>query len=350
MLSGLGAASVQAQAVLRITEAMSSSGTGGTPDWFELSNLGTNSVHITGWRMDDNSFAFASSVVLNGITNIAAGESVVFFEDSTTNNVAAFKSFWGGMTNRQVGTYTGGGVSLSSSGDGAVVFNSSGTEISRVSFGAATAGTSFYWVYDSSGILISPASGVVSAAGTDGAYNSTTNSTYTVTNIASPGTRATALSLAFTSSGDKFARVGTNYTYNVTFQKRLSSDTNPTLSAVTKPTWLNVSGMTLSGNPGTNNTGPNQAVTLRLTSVIGGVTNSVDQSYTISVFNTQPRIVLNEYNAVSGTSLHASLDGDLRLGRIEGNGGDWFELVVRGTGFGTTLDMRGWKIQVSQSR
>ena len=110
---------------------MSSSGTGGTPDWFELSNLGTNSVHITGWRMDDNSFAFASSVVLNGITNIAAGESVVFFEDSTTNNVAAFKSFWGGMTNRQVGTYTGGGVSLSSSGDGAVVFNSMGTEISH---------------------------------------------------------------------------------------------------------------------------------------------------------------------------------------------------------------------------
>ena len=42
------------------------------------------------------------------------------------------------------------------------------------------------------------------------------------------------------------------------------------------------------------------------------------------------------------------MDGDLRLGRIEGNGGDWFELVVRGTGFGTTLDMRGWKIQVSQ--
>jgi len=338
----------QAQAILRITEAMSSSGTGGTPDWFELSNLGTNSVDVTGWRMDDISFLFANAVVLNGVTNIAAGESVVFIEAADTNNVAAFKSFWGGMTNRQVGTYTGGGVGLSSSGDGVVVFNSSGTEISRVSFGAATAGTSFYWVYDSSGILISPGSGVVSAAGTDGAYNSTTNSTYTITNTASPGARATALSLAFTSSGDKFARVGTNYTYNVTYQKRLSSDTDPTLSAVTKPTWLNVSGMTLSGNPGTNNTGPNQAVTLRLTSVIGGVTNSVDQSYTISVFNTQPRIVLNEYNAVAGTSLHGSADGDLRLGRIEGNGGDWFELVVRGTGFGTTVDMRGWKIQVSQ--
>ena len=126
LLSGLGAASVQAQAVLRITEAMSSSGTGGTPDWFELSNLGTNSVDVTGWRMDDISFLFANAVVLNGVTNIAAGESVVFIEAADTNNVAAFKSFWGGMTNRQVGTYTGGGVGLSSSGDGVVVFNSSG--------------------------------------------------------------------------------------------------------------------------------------------------------------------------------------------------------------------------------
>ena len=72
------------------------------------------------------------------------------------------------------------------------------------------------------------------------------------------------------------------------------------------------------------------------------------QTSTITVFNTQPKVVLNEYNAVSGTSLHASLDGDLRLGRIEGNGGDWFELVVVGSGFGSTVDMRGWQIDVSQ--
>jgi len=345
VLGWITAASVQAQ--LRITEAMSSSGAGGTPDWFELSNLGTNSVDISGWRMDDNSFSFAGAATLNGVTYIAGGESVVFIEDSTTNNVAAFKSYWGGMTNRQVGTYSGS-VGLSSTGDGVVVFHSSGTEINRVSFGAATTGSSFTWVYDSSGTLLSATTGVVSSAGTDGAYNSTTNSSYTIINTASPGTRASALSLAFTSSGEKFARVGTNYTYNVTYQKRLSTDPNPTLSAVTKPTWLNVSGMTVSGTPGTNNTGPNQAITLRLTSVIGGVTNTVDQSYTITVFNTQPKVVLNEYNAVGGANLHASLSGDLRLGRIEGNGGDWFELVVRGTGFGTTVDMRGWKIQVSQ--
>jgi hypothetical protein len=75
---------------------------------------------------------------------------------------------------------------------------------------------------------------------------------------------------------------------------------------------------------------------------------TVTQTSTITVFAAAPRIVLNEYNAVGSADSHISEDGDLRLGRIEGNGGDWFELVVVGTGFGTTVDMRGWQIDVSQ--
>ncbi|HOS45355.1 MAG TPA: lamin tail domain-containing protein, partial [Paludibacter sp.] len=45
-------------AQIRITEVMSQSGTGGTEDWFELTNFGTTSVDITGWKMDDNSFDY----------------------------------------------------------------------------------------------------------------------------------------------------------------------------------------------------------------------------------------------------------------------------------------------------
>ena len=325
---------------------MSSSGTGGTPtpDWFELSNVGDAAVDITGWKMDDNSFNSSFAVPLNGVTNIASGESVVFIEDATTNNVAAFKSFWGGMTNKQVGTYTGSGVGLSSSGDGVVVFDAAGTEINRVSFGAATTGSSFYWVYDSSGNVASATSGTLSSSGTLGAYTSTTNSTYTGTNTASPGTRATALALAFTSSGDKFAKTGTLYSYNVTYQKRLSTDPEPTLSAVTKPAWLSVSGTTVSGTPGTNNIATNQTVTLRLTSG----TNTVDQTYAITVFAAQPQIILNEYNGVSGGKFLSGGAADSRLGRIDGNGGNWIELVVVGNGtLGSTVDMRGWKIQIS---
>ena len=50
---------VQAADILRITEVMSNSGTGGTADWFELTNYGTTTVNLLGYKMDDNSFALA---------------------------------------------------------------------------------------------------------------------------------------------------------------------------------------------------------------------------------------------------------------------------------------------------
>ncbi len=154
-----------ASAYLRVTEVMSSSGTGGTNDWFEVTNYGSGAVDITGFRMDDNSFSFANSVLLNGITSIGAGESVIFVEStSSTFDTAAFRTFWGGLSGVQVGFYngSGAGVSFSSGGDGAVVFNASGTEATaRATFGAATTGSSFY--FD-----LAPNTGIVSTVGTIG--------------------------------------------------------------------------------------------------------------------------------------------------------------------------------------
>lgn len=49
-------------------------------------------------------------------------------------------------------------------------------------------------------------------------------------------------------------------------------------------------------------------------------------------------VVLNEWNAVSGTRLIG--DGDPVLGSISGNGGNWFELLV----IGDHVDMRGWEL------
>ncbi len=61
-------------------------------------------------------------------------------------------------------------------------------------------------------------------------------------------------------------------------------------------------------------------------------------------------VILNEYNAVDGTSFlgggYSSADdkggraSDCYFGRIMGNGGDWFELVV----IKDHLDMRGWQL------
>ena len=63
-------------------------------------------------------------------------------------------------------------------------------------------------------------------------------------------------------------------------------------------------------------------------------------------------VILNEYNAVEGNAFlgggDAAADGsqgracDSYFGRVEGNGGDWFELVV----ITDHLDMRGWHLDI----
>jgi len=53
-------------------------------------------------------------------------------------------------------------------------------------------------------------------------------------------------------------------------------------------------------------------------------------------------LILNEYNGVTDVNELKNLASDVFWGRIPGNGGDWFELVV------TTdmLDIRGWKLEI----
>ena len=84
---------------LRITEVMSSSA--GTPtatgDFFEVTNYGSSAVSMSGWKMDDNSFAIGTAVALSGITSIGAGESVIFIESAAGAAVSSFKTFWGGL-------------------------------------------------------------------------------------------------------------------------------------------------------------------------------------------------------------------------------------------------------------
>ena len=77
---------------------------GNTPyaaDWFEVTNTGASPVDITGWKMDDNSNAFASAVAVRGVTSIPAGKSAVFLEgvaDGSTDAalVANFSMAWFG--------------------------------------------------------------------------------------------------------------------------------------------------------------------------------------------------------------------------------------------------------------
>jgi len=153
-------------------------------DWFELTNTGAAAVDITGWRMDDNSNSFASSVALRGVTSIAPGQSVIFAEGNASGSndptiQANFITAWfGGAApiGFTMGGYGGSGVGLSSSGDAVNIFDSVGNLIARVDFGASTLGTTF----DNAAGLTGTIS-TLSVAGVNGAFVSP------VGEIGSPG-------------------------------------------------------------------------------------------------------------------------------------------------------------------
>jgi hypothetical protein len=75
----------------------------------------------------------------------------------------------------------------------------------------------------------------------------------------------------------------------------------------------------------------------------------------LSVYAFGADVILNEYNAVAGSMFlnggNSSADadggraGDCYFGRVEGNGGDWFELIV----ITDHLDMRNWKLDIYEN-
>lgn len=73
-----------------------------------------------------------------------------------------------------------------------------------------------------------------------------------------------------------------------------------------------------------------------------------------AVFAAVPNsLLLNEANCVSGGDFLQNGNTDTSLGRLQGNGQNWFEFVVAqgddlgGGSFSNTLDLRGWKVEWS---
>ncbi len=160
-------------------------------DWWEVTNTGSTSLDLTGWKMDDNSDALSTAVALNGVTSIAPGKSAVFIE-GTAATARSFTDTWFGTgkvpAGFQIGSYSGSGVGLSASGDAVNLFDSFGNPVTGVSFGAATTGVSFD---NSSGTPTAPTTlTTLSADGTDGAFVSPTGE------IGSPGSTADAVAIS----------------------------------------------------------------------------------------------------------------------------------------------------------
>ena len=161
-------------------------------DWFEVTNTKAVAVDITGWKVDDSSQSPAAALALNGITSIAPGESVIFLETSATNAatiITNFKSNWFGSNppaNLQVGSYTGGGIGLSSGGDQVNLYNGvSSTPVTSVLFGASPAVAPFTTFDNTAGLnTITTGITALSAVGVNGAFVAANNS---ANEIGSPG-------------------------------------------------------------------------------------------------------------------------------------------------------------------
>lgn len=161
-------------------------------DWFEITNTGPGSISTVGWKIDDNSNLFTSSVPFRGGVVIPSGASAVFVESnaSGTNDatlIAGFKAAWFGANvpaDFLIGAYGGSQVGLSASaGDAVNVFDATGLLLARVDFGAIVAGTTF----DNAAQLNNATISQLSVAGTNGAFVS-----FNGAEIGSPGATSSA--------------------------------------------------------------------------------------------------------------------------------------------------------------
>jgi hypothetical protein len=196
-IGSLAVSFISAKAQIIITEvdaAGSGTSTYGV-DWFELTNEGSSSVSISNWKMDDNSDSFADAVAINGVSSIAAGQSVVFLEDDSlpagendATITTAFQQAWFGSnvpTGLTIGYYGGKGVGLSQGGDQVNIFDSSGTQITGVNFGASDPNGA---TFDNSALKLGgtlkndSTISTLSVAGVHGAFDSATGG-----EIGSPG-------------------------------------------------------------------------------------------------------------------------------------------------------------------
>jgi len=148
---------------LVISEVMSSSaGSPATGDWWELTNLGTNNIDLTGYSWRDASapgFVGATNAQFTGVI-IHPKESIIFAETGgPIASAADFRSYWGISPSVQVIT-VGINPGLSSSGDsvrlwstnwvalgagtnGMDLFNAPEYLVDQVDFSTASAGRTF---------------------------------------------------------------------------------------------------------------------------------------------------------------------------------------------------------------
>ena len=156
----------------------SSSNSSLAADWFEVTNTGSSAIDLTGWKMDDNSHSIASAIALNGVTSIGPGEAVIFIETADLPTAtSAFRNLWLGSNPQrapQIGSYSGSGVGLSSSGDEVTLFDGAGNLVAGVGFGASPSTAPFATFDNHAGVsgttIPLPVISTLSTTGLNGAF------------------------------------------------------------------------------------------------------------------------------------------------------------------------------------
>jgi len=375
-----------------IISEVNSNGVGG--DFFEIHNTGASAVDLTGWKWVDNASGGNGGPSYNGSRafafdafSLAPGAVAIVVTDASGGAAGntAFATSWGGLPGASFLTFTvpsGTGNGLGSS-DLIALFNASGTFVTGVNYGIASVnvtdvnGTVALAPLKRSASLNSlgghagaagggtateslvwnPASGnttpyYVNASSIGGAFTNPNSAT----TIGTPGIigsgAAGNLAPVFTSPsviyGVETIPLGTDNFINTV----IATDPNPgqtvTRSLINKPAWVTFT-------PATGQVTGTPPAAGEYTMVVRATDNGspqlfTEQTITLTIFPYDTPILLNEYNAVSASNFlggEESTASDTFFGRVAGNGGEWFELVVVGNGTaGSTLDLRGWKIDV----
>jgi uncharacterized protein YjiK len=166
-------------------------------DWFELTNVGTTKVDLTGWKMNDNHALFSSAVPLEGVSSLAPGQSAVFVNGDAMK-ASEFVADWfpgGAPAGFQIGFLPE--VGLSTGGDQVNIYDSTGAKVSGVAFGASPASAPF-GTFDNSEALglgngTDPTLTRLSTVGTTGAFAANGGN-----EIGSPGTAPVSTPVAIT--------------------------------------------------------------------------------------------------------------------------------------------------------
>lgn len=161
-------------------------------DWFEVTNTTGLAISLAGWKIDDNSQSPVAAVALNGVSEIGAGESVIFVNGGASAVTAFVNTWFGGKlpAGLKIGTYDGSGVGLSGSGDAVNLYDSTNTLRASVFFGASTTPPGLA-TFDNAAGLNNVGITQLSSIGVNGAYQIATALGSTETG--SPGTIKTLI-------------------------------------------------------------------------------------------------------------------------------------------------------------